>query len=268
MATQRISTDIDSMPRGGPNARLADRWLQTAHLEYTDRSDVPDSIKQAVIGALVQIGTHYGTHEANARLVADMVADIAQPRILELGAGHGLLSQRVLDLHPGALVTVSDLDPALVATIAAGPLGSHPRATVRCIDATAIDAPDDSVDMVVLAAGFHHLSPGAAARAISEATRVGTKFLVIDGIRPEEPSKLLLRYLFLPPVVGAVMLFRLGSRWSAILPTVHDSFITCLRHYSRAALEALAAIHPSITVEFPATDRIEADDKPVIFTRS
>ncbi|MBL1077705.1 class I SAM-dependent methyltransferase [Nocardia sp. 2] len=256
------------MPRGGPDASWLDRKLQTDRLEYTDRSDVPGTVKEKIVAALVQIGTKYGTHEANSVLVANMVADIPEPRILELGAGHGLLSRRVLELHPGASVTVTDIDPALVAGMAAGPLGAHPRATVRAVDATAIDAPDDSFDLVVFAAAFHHLPPAAAARAIAEGTRVGAKFLVVDGIRPTA-GKLLLRYLTLPPIVGAVMLLSLRTPLSAIGPTVHDSFITCLRHYSRSAFETLAAAADSpVAVEFPATDRIENDDHPVIFTRS
>ncbi|MFI6866149.1 class I SAM-dependent methyltransferase [Nocardia sp. NPDC050406] len=266
---QPTPTDIDSMPRGGPDAPWLDRQLRTDQLEYTDRDDVPDSIKEHVIGALVQIGTHYGTHEANAVLVASMVEHLPQPRVLELGAGHGLLSQRLLELHPGARVTVSDIDPALVAGIAAGPLGRHPRASVRRIDATDIADLDNSYDLVVFAAAFHHLPPGPAARAIAEATRVGAKFLVVDGVRPPTAAGVLMRYLTLPTVVGVVMALKMRSPLVAILPTVHDLFITCLRHYGPSAFAALAAAaDPSITVEFPVTERIEADDKPIIFARS
>jgi len=40
-----------------------------------------------------------------------------------LGAGHGKLSEQILRRHPGARVTVSDLDPKSMANIAAGSLG-------------------------------------------------------------------------------------------------------------------------------------------------
>ncbi|WP_459963406.1 class I SAM-dependent methyltransferase [Nocardia sp. IFM 10818] len=255
------------MPRGGPHSNWLDRLLQTDRLEYTDRADVPDSVKQKVVAALAYLGDRYGTHEANAELIGGMVEGIAKPRVLELGAGHGLLSQHLLDLHPGALVTITDVDPVLVADMAAGPLGAHPRATVRIMDATAIDAADDSFDLVLFAAGFHHLPPGPAARAIAEGTRVGAKFVVIDGIRPPA-LELVVRSVTLPPIVAAVMALSPRLPWAAIPPTVHDCFITCLRNYSRSAFEALAAAaDPAIGVEFPVTDRVENDDKPVIFTR-
>ncbi|MFC9999495.1 class I SAM-dependent methyltransferase [Nocardia sp. NPDC127526] len=255
------------MPRGGPDATWLDRLLQTDRPEYTDRADVPDSVKQKVIAALGYLGNRFGTHEANAQLIASMVDAIAEPRILELGAGHGQLSQRLLDVHPGALVTITDVDPALVANIAAGPLGAHPRATVRIMDATAIDAAENSFDLVLFAAGFHHLPPAPAAKAIAEGTRVGARFVVIDGIRPSA-RELLVRSATLPPIVAAVMASSLRIPWAAIPPTVHDCFITCLRNYSRSAFEALAAAaDPVIDVEFPVTDRVENDDKPVIFAR-
>lgn len=79
---------IATMPRGGPDASWLDRRLQTDALEYTDRYDVPDEVKQTVISALDRMDAHGSQHEKNARLALDMVADIPYPRILELGAGH------------------------------------------------------------------------------------------------------------------------------------------------------------------------------------
>ncbi|WP_306359991.1 hypothetical protein [Nocardia sp. CC227C] len=50
--------------------------------------------------------------------------------------------------------------------------------------------------------------------------------------------------------------------------TVRDLYITCLRHFSPAAFETLAAAaDPAITVDFPVTHREEVDDKPVICNR-
>ena len=64
-------------------------------------------------------------------------------------------------MHPTAQVTVTDIEPGSVAAIAAGDLGNHPRATVREMDATAIDAPDGYFDLAVFALSFHHLPPAA-----------------------------------------------------------------------------------------------------------
>src|SRR5690349_15785566 len=120
--------DIDRMPRGGPNASCLDRLLQTDRQEYLDReSDAPADVarKRSVIRALDWAGRVFGNHDRFAALALDAVADVADPRILELGAGHGGLSRRLLEWHPSARVTVTDVEPSSVAAIAAGDLGSH-----------------------------------------------------------------------------------------------------------------------------------------------
>ena len=90
-------TDIDRMPRGGPDASCLDRVLQTERLEYLDRDDVDDSIKRSVIRALEWTGEKFGNTERFAEIALDEVADVPDPRILELGAGHGGLSRTLLD---------------------------------------------------------------------------------------------------------------------------------------------------------------------------
>src|SRR5437899_11744461 len=131
---------IAQMPRGGPDESWLDRRLQTNTLEYTDRYDVADEVKQTVISALDRMGSRRGRHEQFARTALQVVADVDNPRILELGAGHGRLSAQILALHSTATVTASDLDPTSVANIAEGALGAHPRVQTQVVDATAIDA--------------------------------------------------------------------------------------------------------------------------------
>lgn len=236
--------DIAEMPRGGPRASWLDRRLQTDVLEYTDRYDIPDEVKQQVVTELDRLGVKRGFHEKFARLALEQVAGIAEPRILELGAGHGKLSQEILRQNPAARVTVSDLDPHSVATIAAGPLGRDPRATVRVVDAAAIDFDEDSFDLVVFAQSFHHLPPEVAARAIAEATRVGRQFLVIDLRRP--PAPLLAVF---PMITFPLMAPRLLSASGRAM--MHDGYISILRSYSPAALQALGeAADPKMVVRF------------------
>src|SRR3954468_6356734 len=139
---------IARMPRGGPTASWLDRQLQTDVLEYTDRYDIPDDVKQTVISALDRVGARSGQHEQHARTALEVVADIPHPRVLELGAGHGKLSAEIVRLHPTATVTVSDLDPTSVANIAKSELGANPRVRTQVVDATAIAADDDSYDLV------------------------------------------------------------------------------------------------------------------------
>ena len=73
-----------------------------------------------------------------------------------------------------------------MANIAASDLGSHPCATVRLMDATAIDAPDRHYDLVVFALSFHHLPPALASKVFAEATRAADKLMIID--LPRLPS--------------------------------------------------------------------------------
>ncbi|WP_216896676.1 class I SAM-dependent methyltransferase [Nocardia alni] len=232
------------MPRGGHQASWLDRRLQTDELEYLDRDDAPDEVKQNIIGMLDRLGARMNLHEQNARIALDVVSDIPDPRILELGAGHGKLSGKILDLHSSATVTISDLDPTSVNAIATGELGNHPRARTQRIDATAIDAADDSYDLVVFAQAFHHLPPTTAARAIAEATRVGSRFLVIDLQRL--PSWALLAFSVLRQPLRLAVLPSASLR-----PLLHDGYISALRAYSRTALETLAdAAGPAIRTRF------------------
>lgn len=253
---------VATMPRGGPDASWLDRRFQTDALEYLDRGDAPDEVKQKVIGMLDRLGTLLNLHEKDARAALNVVADIASPRILELGAGHGKLSAKILELHPTATVTVSDLDPTSVANIAAGELGTHPRARTQVIDATAIDAEDDSYDLVVFAQAFHHLPPAVAYRAIAEATRVGKRFLVID-LKRQTPLALMLFSVLRPPLQLLVL------PWSSLRLLLHDGFISALRAYSPAALEALGhAADLAVRIEFlPRPKGLGPRSMTVLFSR-
>ena len=226
--------NLSGMPRGGPDASCLDRLLQTDRPEYLDRDDVDESVKRAVVATLDRVGSLFGEHDRNARLVLDEVAGVADPRIIELGAGHGALSRRLLDEHPTARVTVSDVNPDSVAEIAAGDLGQHPRADVRVIDATAIAAPEGSFDLAVFALSFHHLPPRLAAQVLAEATRVADRLLIIDLPRPPAPLHLI-RLATMAPL-------------APVWPFAHDGLISSLRSYSPSAFRELAA-HAGVDVE-------------------
>lgn len=228
--------DIDRMPRGGPHASCLDRMLQTDRLEYLDRDDVAVDVKRGVVRALEQTGEWFGNHQKFAHIALDEVADVPDPKILELGAGHGGLSAKLLEMHPTARLTVTDVEPDSVAAIAAGTLGHEPRVTVRAMDATAIDADDGAFDLAVFALSFHHLPPSAAARVFAEGTRVAEKLVIIDLPRPPSPLHLLRLAVMVP--------------FAPFVPFVHDGVISSLRAYSPAALRALAShADPAIDVE-------------------
>jgi SAM-dependent methyltransferase len=227
--------DLTGMPRGGPDASWLDRMLQTDRPEYLDREDVGADIKRGVISTLERLGALVRDHQRNACLVLDEVAGVADPRILELGAGHGALSRVLLEEHPSAHVTVSDVDPVSVAAMMDSDLGRHSRATVRRIDATAIDAADGAFDSAVFALSFHHLPPPMAARVLAEATRAAAALVVIDLARP--PSLLHL--------VKLATMAPLAPVW----PFAHDGLVSSLRAYSPSAFRALAD-HAGVQVDF------------------
>jgi SAM-dependent methyltransferase len=189
-----------------------------------------------VVRALERTGEWFGNHEKFAHLALEEVADVPDPKILELGSGHGGLSAKLLEMHPSARLTVTDVEPDSVAAIAAGELGRDPRVTVRAMDATAIDAEDGAFDLAVFALSFHHLPPTAASRVFAEATRVADKLLIIDLPRPPAPLHLLRLATMLP--------------LAPFVPFLHDGVISSLRAYSPSALRALAAhADPSIELD-------------------
>lgn len=240
--------DIESMPRGGPDASWLDRQLETDRLEYIDRDDVAGR-KRAVIRSLDRVGRLFGLHRTIARLVLEEAGDVREPRILELGSGHGALSRILLGMHPGAHLTVTDVDPQLVAAISAGDLGCHPRATVRQLDATSIDAPDSAFDLAVFALSFHHLPPTLASRVFAEGTRVADKLVIIDLPRPPAPLHVLRLAHMLP---------------FAAIPMLHDGVISSLRAYSPAALLALAEhADPAIEVELRGGTVVNRSFRPL-----
>lgn len=253
---------IATMPRGGPDASWLDRKFATDALEYLDRDDISDEVKQRIITMLDRVGTLIKQHDKNARAALQLVADLPNPRILELGAGHGKLSAKILQLHPTATVTVSDVDPISVAKIAGGALGSHPRARTMLVDATAIDAEDGSYDMVVLVLAFHHLPPSTACRAIAEATRVGRRFLIID-LKRHSPARFVCAALVQLPLLPLML------PWPALRPGMHDGLISALRAYSPSALTALGkAADPAMRVEMlPSPTRLGPPLTAAVFSR-
>ena len=108
------------------------------------------------------------------------VADVPSPKILEIRSGLGGLSRKLLECHPAVHVTVTDIDPEFVTAVAASDLGSDPRATVRVMDAIAIDSPDGYYDLAVFAWSLHHLAPNRAVQVVAEGTRAAKKLLIID----------------------------------------------------------------------------------------
>lgn len=213
-----------AMPRGGPDASRLDRWYETDRPEYLDRPDTPREAARVRRG-LDRLQRLTGGYDRFARWTLAYAGRAPAPRVLELGAGTGGLSRRVLHRHPAARVTVSDVEPGTVAALRAGPLGAHPRATVRRLDATAVDTPDLAFDVAVFAASLHHLPADAVRAVLREGTRVAGTLLLIDAWR----SPLLC-------VPAVPLMFVTGGP-----AHVHDGLISLRKAYGAAAPRELAA---------------------------
>ena len=99
-------------------------------------------------------------------------------RILEVGAGSGAFTARLIESFPDASVTALDPDSALL-TDARRRLGD----AVEFIEGTceSIPLPDDSVDLVIARFVFQHLAdPVEASREILRVLRTGGRIVAID----------------------------------------------------------------------------------------
>ncbi|MEU9236144.1 class I SAM-dependent methyltransferase [Streptomyces subrutilus] len=211
------------MPRGGPKAAWWDRLYETDRPEYIDQpSRAAEAAK--VLRGLDRFQRLSRAYRVCSRLTLAEAAGVKQPRILELGAGRGRLTQRLLSDCPTARVTVSDVSALSVDALRAGPLGQDSRVEMRVLDATRIDAPDDSWDVAVFAMALHHLTPDQVVQVMVEGTRVARRLLIIDGWRN-------------PGFLAIVPIFFLTGG----LVQAHDGLISLRKVYSAEALKALAS---------------------------
>ncbi|EPR41693.1 Methyltransferase type 11 [Desulfovibrio sp. X2] len=110
--------------------------------------------------------------EAQRRAAAGLCARIAalplpaEPRVLEVGCGTGLLTRRILDALPGARVLATDISPGMLDAARAGISG--PDVTWRLMDGERPDAAPASCDLIAASLAvqwFSDLSAGLAALA-------------------------------------------------------------------------------------------------------
>jgi len=115
----------------------------------------------------------YDAHAAVQKRVVERFLQIlveeggSPARILDVGAGTGLLAERLADRHPAALLACVDLAPGMAAT-ARQRLGS--RALVAVADAECLPFADASFDRVVSTSTFQWLT--TLDTAFAEAWRV------------------------------------------------------------------------------------------------
>lgn len=76
--------------------------------------------------------------------------------VLEIGAGSGSMALGTLDTHPQARLTLTDIDPKMVAATRKR-FADHPGVTVQEADATRLNFGDGSFDYVVSYLMLHHV---------------------------------------------------------------------------------------------------------------
>jgi ubiquinone/menaquinone biosynthesis C-methylase UbiE len=173
------------------------------------------------------------------------VEGLIRPRILETASGHGQLAialERALATRGiSAMVTGSDLAPELVALSQRNAAAAGSRARFRRLDATALEIPDDSQDLVLNALSMHHLPFGMVVKALAEMRRVAPRAVVFDLLRAP---------VFLAP--ATIVMFALSQS----LDCTHDGIISLRKAWGadewRLAAELAGWSSMSIGVMLPS----------------
>jgi SAM-dependent methyltransferase len=117
------------------------------------------------------------------------IVDVAAPRLLDLAAGTGKLTER-LAARPGAEVTAVEPDPAMLAELRS----RLPAVEARPGSAEALPRPDSSVDAVLVGQAWHWFD---ADRALAEILRVLRPGGVLAVVRNDEDPEHRLMNAFL-----------------------------------------------------------------------
>jgi tRNA (cmo5U34)-methyltransferase len=136
-----------------------DRYLEMVRAEVPDYDRLQDELARATDGV-------------DAR------------RVLELGTGSGITSQRVLARHPHAHLTGVDSSEHMLAA------ADLPGADLRLQD-LGEPLPEGPFDLVFSALAIHHLDAAAKADLFARVAAVlapGGRFVMADVIVPEDPG--------------------------------------------------------------------------------
>ncbi len=113
----------------------------------------------------------------------------AAPRILDLGAGTGLLSALIRDRYPHADLTLADIAPNMLEQAGAR-FGDDPKVTYEVVDLTAVTI-EREYDAVVSALAIHHLGDPEKAdlfRRVYAALVPGGVFINAEQVLGETPG--------------------------------------------------------------------------------
>lgn len=115
------------------------------------------------------------------RFILSMLGPLTGKRILDLGCGAG--ENGVYFALHGAECLVADYAPGMVKAALALAEYHGVKIEGRCLDAMAIDCPDECFDIVYAANLLHHVDPESALREIHRVLKKGGKACFWDPLR-------------------------------------------------------------------------------------
>ncbi len=136
-----------------------------------------------------EIPTHYDTglgpniFQGYAADLATRVAALAPERVLELAAGTGILTRCLCDLLADAELVATDLNQPML-DFAARKFGPNEKVSFRVVDATQIEEPPDSFDVIACQFGVMFFpDKGQSFREARKVLRRGGHYLLTCGDR-------------------------------------------------------------------------------------
>ncbi len=121
---------------------------------------------------------------ARVRRVFGVVRSLTPEDLLDVGSGRGAFLWPLLDEFPDLPVTAIDEDPIRAQDIQAVRLGGIDALTGHQMDATKLDFPAGTFDVVTLLEVLEHIP--AVPKALAEAVRVTRRFVVLSV--PSQPD--------------------------------------------------------------------------------
>jgi tRNA (cmo5U34)-methyltransferase len=164
--------------------------------------------------------------------VAGATQGLAVGRLLDLGAGTGMTSQAVLDVHPDARVVGVDESEAMLSHARRALPETSDLRVARLED----PLPDGPFDLVVSALAVHHLDGEGKADLFARVLAPGGRFVLGDVVVPDDPADVV------TPIDGV---YDTPSRAADQLGWMADAGFDCRVHWTSKDLAVLVGALPS-----------------------
>jgi ubiquinone/menaquinone biosynthesis C-methylase UbiE len=137
--------------------------------------------KIPALGAVLYSALPARAFEPHHRTIAQAILLADGATLLDIGCGPGFLAALIAKRFPSAHVIGIDLSEKMV-EIAAKRAGDIPNLKFRVMNGTAMEFADNSLDMVISTASFHHWhDPANALNEIHRVLKPGAPAWIYDG---------------------------------------------------------------------------------------